>query len=113
MWIEDGFVIRFAPRLLETTTAKSPHEWLTRFEGQKLICQSVFTPRVLSKKTGGPKAKPRPLNSCDVDNGESRFEAKHQFFVATIPVIFASMLRVHNFQPSPPLYFGEKPIDAI
>ena len=45
MWIEDGFVIRFAPRLFKTTSeTKEPSDWLTRFEGRQLILPKKFTP---------------------------------------------------------------------
>jgi putative restriction endonuclease len=45
MWIEDGFLIRFAPHLHKTTQAtKEAAEWLTRFEGQKLVLPKTFSP---------------------------------------------------------------------
>ena len=60
MWIEDGFVIRFAPRLLAFTAAtKEPVEWLTRFEGQKLMLPPRFSPspEFLKKHATQCKAK--------------------------------------------------------
>lgn len=60
MWIEKGFVIRFAPLLYETTTeAQESIEWLTRFDGRKLILPEKFAPapEFLEKHAAKCKAK--------------------------------------------------------
>ena len=45
MWIEDGFVIRFSPRLHKMTGGtKESVEWLTCFEGKKLVLPKIFSP---------------------------------------------------------------------
>lgn len=45
MWIEPGFVIRFAPRLLKPPEQETEATtWLTRYEGQKLVLPRSFSP---------------------------------------------------------------------
>jgi putative restriction endonuclease len=45
MWIEPGFVIRFAPSLLnEREPENEAATWLTRSEGQKLVLPKSFSP---------------------------------------------------------------------
>ncbi len=45
MWIEEDYVIRFALRSFEVTAGtKESIEWLTRFEGRKLILPKKFAP---------------------------------------------------------------------
>ena len=45
MWIEDGFVIRFSPRLHEfITDNREPVEWVTQFEGNTLILPKKLSP---------------------------------------------------------------------
>ncbi|HTQ32234.1 MAG TPA: HNH endonuclease signature motif containing protein [Opitutaceae bacterium] len=58
MWIEEGFVIRFAPRLHKTTAAtKEFVEFLTRFEGQKLLLPEKFSPATEFLKKHAAKCK--------------------------------------------------------
>lgn len=60
MWVEDNFVIRFAPHLLERTAqAEESIQWLTRFEGRRLILPKKFAPaeEFLSKHAVKCKAK--------------------------------------------------------
>jgi putative restriction endonuclease len=45
MWIEDGFVIRFAPRLHKTSKDQTETiKWLTSFEGTHLLLPKKFSP---------------------------------------------------------------------
>lgn len=47
MWIEDNFTIRFAPYLFDCLEKAKPSvDWLTQFEGQKLILPDNFAPSV-------------------------------------------------------------------
>lgn len=60
MWVEQDFVIRFAPHLLEKgSQAEESIQWLTRFEGRRLILPKKFTPAVefLGKHAAKCKAK--------------------------------------------------------
>jgi putative restriction endonuclease len=45
MWIEDGFVIRFSPRLHKISKDQTETiRWLTSFEGSRLLLPKKFTP---------------------------------------------------------------------
>ncbi len=45
MWIDEGFLVRFAPRLSKPSAgAKETVEWLTRFEGRSLLLPKKFSP---------------------------------------------------------------------
>jgi predicted restriction endonuclease len=45
MWIEDDFVIRFAPRLHKVSKDQTETiKWLTGFEGSRLLLPKKFTP---------------------------------------------------------------------
>lgn len=45
MWVETGFVIRFAPHLLKAPEDETEAAtWLTRYEGQKLVLPKSFSP---------------------------------------------------------------------
>jgi putative restriction endonuclease len=45
MWIEDDFVIRFSPRLRKTADAADETiQWLTSFEGKRLLLPNKFSP---------------------------------------------------------------------
>ena len=58
MWIEDGFVIRFAPQLSKITPELTESaEWLTRFEGRKLILPEKFAPAPEFLKRHAAKCK--------------------------------------------------------
>jgi putative restriction endonuclease len=58
MWIEDGFLIRFAPQLYKTTAEITESaEWLTRFEGRKLILPEKFAPAPEFLKRHAAKCK--------------------------------------------------------
>ncbi len=60
MWIEGGFVIRFSPELYKTTEeTEESTEWLTRFEGRKLLLPVKFfpAPEFLKKHAAKCKAK--------------------------------------------------------
>ena len=58
MWIDEGFIIRFAARLHTVTAAtKESTEWLTRFEGQKLVLPKAFSPAPEFLKMHATKCK--------------------------------------------------------
>lgn len=60
MWIEEGFLVRFAPHLHKTTEAtKESNEWLTRYEGRRLVLPKKFAPSAefLGKHAAKCKAK--------------------------------------------------------
>ncbi|MBE0542363.1 MAG: HNH endonuclease [Verrucomicrobia bacterium] len=58
MWIEDGFVIRFAPHLYKTAAELTESaEWLTRFEGRKLVLPEKFAPAPEFLKRHAAKCK--------------------------------------------------------
>jgi putative restriction endonuclease len=45
MWIEDDFVVRFSPKLHEVSNSgKETIDWLTKFEGSKLLLPKKFSP---------------------------------------------------------------------
>jgi putative restriction endonuclease len=45
MWVEDDFVIRFSPKLHKVPTAsKDTVDWLTKFEGSRLLLPKKFSP---------------------------------------------------------------------
>lgn len=44
MWIDEGFLVRFAPRLNKVSAGAETVEWLTRFEGRPLLLPKKFSP---------------------------------------------------------------------
>src|SRR5207253_8454723 len=44
MWVEKGFIVRLSPKLHSATKNSEPANWLTRFDGQRLILPSNFAP---------------------------------------------------------------------
>jgi putative restriction endonuclease len=56
MWIEDDFVIRFAPRLHKTAKDQTETiKWLTSFEGSRLLLPKKFAPDPEFLKRHGEK----------------------------------------------------------
>jgi predicted restriction endonuclease len=56
MWIEDDFIIRFAPRLHKTSKDQTETiKWLTSFEGARLLLPRKFTPDLELLKRHGEK----------------------------------------------------------
>ncbi len=45
MWVEDGFVVRFSPKLHKVSgTSKETVEWLIKFDGSQLLLPKKFAP---------------------------------------------------------------------
>jgi hypothetical protein len=44
MWIEDGFVIRFAKQLHKADSSNETISWLTSFDGRGLLLPKNFSP---------------------------------------------------------------------
>lgn len=60
MWIESDFTVRFAPHLRKAPAVnRESVDWLTRFEGQKLLLPKAFSPagEFLAKHEAKCKAK--------------------------------------------------------
>jgi putative restriction endonuclease len=63
MWIENGFVIRFSPLIQKEVRnvqeSEDTIEWLTRFEGRRLILPKKFSPSVEFLEVHAAKCKSR------------------------------------------------------
>ena len=45
MWIEDDFVVRFSPQLHKApASSKETVDWLTKFDGSRLLLPKKFSP---------------------------------------------------------------------
>jgi len=45
MWVEDDFIVRFSPKLhIVSDSGKETIDWLTKFEGSKLLLPKKFSP---------------------------------------------------------------------
>jgi HNH endonuclease len=58
MWVEEDFVVRFSPRLHETCNSGiETIDWLTKFEGSKLLLPKKFSPDSDFLKTHAEKSR--------------------------------------------------------
>jgi putative restriction endonuclease len=58
MWVEDNFVVRFSPTLREpTNNSKETIDWLTKFDGSRLLLPKKFSPDLAFLKIHADKCK--------------------------------------------------------